>query len=119
MNEAAGPGLLDMLHVAGALAAVLALVVFAGWLLRRTPLGGKGGTVRVHERIPVARGVQLLVVHADGRRLLVGATNSGVNLVTELEPAGDEPATTTAAAQPVPNDLAGKLIAAWRTRRSK
>jgi flagellar protein FliO/FliZ len=99
MAEAGAPGLLDLLRLAGALAAVVGLV----WLFGRLAQRGGGaartaGALAVRERIAVTRGVQLLVVSVDGRSLLVGVTGQQVNLVADLS----RPDELGAPAAPVP-----------------
>lgn len=90
-EAAAGPGVLDGLRVVAALAFVLALVVGLNWLLRRTTRLGRGRILTIEERLPVARGVQLVVVSAAGRRLLLGVGDKQVNLVTEINPGTGTP----------------------------
>ncbi len=82
----AGPGLLDLLRVAGALAIVLALALAAGVFVRRGGFGGaRRGSLEIEERLSVARGVQLAVVRCGARRLLVGVSDKRVDLVAELD----------------------------------
>jgi flagellar biogenesis protein FliO len=122
MSEAAGIGLAEVLRVVAALALVSALTVGLGWLARARHRRGAGASLRVEERLTISRTAQLLVVRAGGRKLLVGASDKGVQLVTELDPVevpqlapeGDEakPSSSHAAAK-VPGAfarlLAGKL----------
>ncbi len=87
MNEAAGLGMLEILRVLAALAVVVGLAVASGWFLRRRGGRGLARSLRVEERLQVSRGVQLLIVEADAKRLLVGVSEKGVQLVGELEAA--------------------------------
>jgi flagellar biogenesis protein FliO len=43
------------------------------------------GPIRVHARVPVAKGAALMIVTVGSRRLLLAAGERGVSLVTELE----------------------------------
>ncbi len=93
MNEAVGPGLLDVLRVLAALALVSGVAVLVGNFMRRRGLGRSAGrTLRVDERLGVGRGVQLMVVEVEGRRLLLGVSEAKVSLVTELAEAEEVPA---------------------------
>lgn len=57
---------------------------------------GRGASVTVAARHGIARNAVVAVIEVDGRRFLVGAGESQVSLLTELDPAAevaDEPAT--------------------------
>lgn len=67
------------------------LLVIAVLLLARRVVGGRGlarstGRIRVVERSGVTRGAAVAVVEVDARRFLIGATEHGVNLLSELGP---------------------------------
>ncbi len=84
------------LRVAAALAFTLAIVVGLAALLRRSSFPGGAGSLRVEQRLSVARGGQVAVVHVDGKRLLVGITQSQVNLIAELRDPPADPAASEA-----------------------
>lgn len=70
---------------------VLVLVCVAAWIALRLVgrwLEGRrvGGGVHVVARVPLEPRRALYVVEAGGRRLLVGSSEGGVSLVTELAP---------------------------------
>jgi flagellar biogenesis protein FliO len=122
MSEAVGIGLADVLRVLAALALVSGLTVGLGWLARSRSRRRGGAGLRVEERLTVSRTAQLLVVRVEGRKLLIGASDKGVQLVTELdaEPdavedpvvtaTGDDPARTALPQLgPFARLLAGKL----------
>jgi flagellar biogenesis protein FliO len=126
------PGLVDVLRTFAALALVIAVVLLAGWLLRRQTSGRRGHLLEVEDRLPLARGVQLVVVSAEGRRLLLGVSEKTVQLVTDLEtgddmalPAGSDeiegkPAPrAVAAGQTGVTEFAGWLARTIRSRRSR
>jgi flagellar protein FliO/FliZ len=126
MAEGAAPGLLDLLRLAGALAAVVGLVWLFGRLAQRGGMVPRSsGSLAVRERIAVSRGVQLLVVAVDGRTLLVGVTGQQVNLVADLSQPGaiapqDAPPPVPAAAvpaSPAPS-LAERLAGVLRGRNA-
>ena len=82
----AGPGLLDLLRIVGALVLVIGLALAVSVLLRRGGFRAAGrAQLRVDERLTLGRGVQLAVVTCGTRRLLVGVSDKRVNLVTELD----------------------------------
>jgi flagellar biogenesis protein FliO len=85
MSEAVGIGLSDVLRVLAALALVSGLTVGLGWLARSRSRRRGGAGLRVEERLTVSRTAQLLVVRVEGRKLLIGASDKGVQLVTELD----------------------------------
>jgi flagellar biogenesis protein FliO len=66
-----------------------ALVIFVGgplliwWLKRGRPSTGAG--LRVSARTALTRNSVIAVIETDGRRLLVGATDHGINLLAELD----------------------------------
>ena len=104
-DAGAGPGLLDGLRVLGALAFVVVLAYLLARLARRSGMvTGANRALRIVDRIAVSRGSQLLLVEADGRRLLIGVAEKSVNLLTPLGPsaAGDEAGDETDAAAPEP-----------------
>lgn len=63
---------------------VVVLLAVRWWAKR----GGGGGTapVRVLARTGITKGAMLAVVAVEGRRLLVGASEQGVNLLLQLGP---------------------------------
>jgi flagellar biogenesis protein FliO len=127
------PGLVDVARTFAALALVIAVVLVAGWFMRRHTGGRRARLLLVEERLPLARGVQLVVVSAEGRRLLLGVSEKSVQLVTDLE-TGDEDATAATVAEAEPGhparplavgmtpgvaDFAQWLTKTLRTRRSR
>ena len=81
----------SLLTAAGALAAVLLLVVLAGRLARLTRFArprGATGHLRVEEQIALDPRRRLLLVHCDGRRvlLLTGPQDCVVGWLPEASP---------------------------------
>lgn len=79
------------LDVLGRLLPPLLLMVgallFVRWWSRRSNGIAPSQQIRVSSRTGLARGALVAVVEVESRRLLVGVTEHGVNLITELEPA--------------------------------
>jgi flagellar biosynthetic protein FliO len=66
---------------------VLGLVAALAWLVRRGPFAqfaAKGKPVSVETAIPLGDRRQLVIVTVEGRRLLLGMTQTSISLVTEL-----------------------------------
>ena len=73
---------------------VLGLVAALAWLVRRGPLAkfaAKGKAVSVESAIPLGDRRQLVIVTVEGRRLLLGMTQTSISLVTELRAGAIEP----------------------------
>ena len=76
--------LAELMRVAGSLVLVAALVVVSGFVARRRMNRSASRSLRVDERLTLARGVQLALVAHEERRLLVGVCDKGVQLVADL-----------------------------------
>jgi flagellar biosynthetic protein FliO len=73
---------------------VLGLVAGLAWLVRRGPLAhlaAKGRPVAVETAIPLGDRRSLVIVAVEGRRLLLGMTQTSISLVTELRAGVTEP----------------------------
>lgn len=72
---------------------VLGLVAALAWLVRRGPLAhlaNKGKAVAVETAIPLGDRRSLVIVSVEGRRLLLGLTQTNIALVTELRAGAPE-----------------------------
>lgn len=75
-----------------------ALVIFVGgplliwWLKRGRP--SIGGSLKVSARTALTRNSVIAVIELDDKRLLVGATDHGVTLLSELESTPTQPTQT-------------------------
>lgn len=69
--------------------AISTMLLFVGaplviwWIRRKRP--GMAAGLRVSSRTALTRNGVVAVVESDGRRFLVGATDHGINLLTELD----------------------------------
>ena len=73
---------------------VLGLVAALAWLVRRGPLArlaAKGKAIAVETAIPLGDRRSLVIVTVEGRRLLLGMTQTSISLVTELRAGVTEP----------------------------
>lgn len=72
--------------MAGLVLVLVLAVVLVRFVLPRTRMGrgGKGSWLTVIDRYPVGRSSHLLLVKVAARYLLLGASESSVNLVTEI-----------------------------------
>lgn len=92
----AGGGGVDFLmmiiqtFLALAFVCVLAYVIFRWLMPRLVAVRPAGGMVRVVERAPLDARRSLYVVEVAGRWLLIGSSESGVQLVSELDAARAE-----------------------------
>lgn len=90
-TELAAPGFTDLARTLLGLVFVVSLVFVTAWVLRRKA-GAQGASgLGLERRLVVGRGAQLLVVRAGERRLLVGHTERGLSLLTELAPEDLDP----------------------------
>ncbi len=118
-------------RTAFSLAAVLALMFLAARVARRGVRRSGGGALEVVARQQLGRTSSIAVVTVGGRPLLLGVTESGVSLLTELDPAtlsvpdvvalplepsGERVARKPSAVRPT-GALAGSVLspATWRT----
>lgn len=87
IGSGAGLGLAS-LKMVGALCLVLALLFLGLALLKRFGLaaklqGASGGYLKIEERIALGPRKQLVVVRFLNKLLVLGVTDSGINLITE------------------------------------
>ena len=100
---------------------VLVLVCVVAWVALRLVarwLEGRrvGGGVSVVARVPLEPRRALYVVEAGGRRLLIGSSEGGVSLVTELAP---EERAVEGAAAARPRGFAELVAMAMNRRRER
>lgn len=86
------PDPLQALHLSNYLigiVSVFAVLAVASWLLRRyQPRVGRG-LIRIESCLSLGGKEKLMVVQVQGRRLLLGVSSAGINLLRDLESAGD------------------------------
>lgn len=105
-----------MLELVLRLAVSLGVVLGLFWLVARTgakKLGGSRALLRVHGRQSLSRTASVAVVEVGSRVLVVGVSEGGVRLLTELDPEDiAEPVAATIEGETAPrpaNPLAARL----------
>jgi len=82
----------QLVQFVAAFAFVLGLMVFAGRFMSKHGMGAHkntasaGATVEVLARRGVSRGASVAIVRAGGKDLIVGVTDTAVNLLGEADP---------------------------------
>ena len=104
----------ELLRVVLSLVGIVLLILVAGWLSRRLQarqfLGGR--RLRSLESMPVGARERVLLVEADGTRLLLGVGAGGVRTLHVFD--GAAPAPTLPEAPAVPNF--GDLLNRWKRK---
>ncbi|MGN6576160.1 MAG: FliO/MopB family protein [Nocardioides sp.] len=112
-----------MLELVLRLAVSLGVVLGLFWLVARASarkLGGTRGVLRVHGRQSLSRTASLAVVEVGSRVLVVGVSEGGVRLLTELDPldvVSPESEETDEDAAAGPRRTAGRRVAGRRAAR--
>ena len=116
----AAPGLGgELLQVLASLAGIVALIVLAGWLSRRLQARTRPGGRRLRcvESMALGARERVLLLDADGKRLLLGVGVRGVRTLHVYDgPAPVPEPDAEAKPAPLPSPFA-ELLAGWRARR--
>ncbi len=106
----------ELLRVVLGLAAIVAMIFAAGWLSRRlqarTMPGGR--RIRCVETLAVGARERVLLLEADGKRLLVGVGQGGLRTLHVYE--GAAPAPAEPAPPVVPALSFAELLGRWRRK---
>ena len=101
----------ELIRVMLSLGAIVALSVAAGWLTRRLQARQVGGGRRLRciETMPISTRERVLLIEADGKRLLVGVGAGGIRALHVYE--GTVPVEAAPAPAPLPPfaELLGRL----------
>jgi flagellar protein FliO/FliZ len=104
----------ELLRVLLSLAAVIALIFVAGWMSRRlqarTLPGGR--RIRCVETCSVGARERVLLIDADGKRLLIGVGQGGMRTLHVYEGAAPADATPLPEVPAVPNFA--QLLSRWK-----
>lgn len=104
----------ELLQVVLSLAGIVALIVLAGWLGRRVQVRGRPGGRRLRcvETLALGARERVLLLDADGKRLLLGVGAGGVRTLHVYD--GEAP---PAEAPPPAAPSFAELLAGWRRGR--
>jgi flagellar protein FliO/FliZ len=105
----------ELLQVVLSLAGIVALIVLAGWLGRRVQVRGRPGGRRLRcvETLALGARERVLLLDADGKRLLLGVGAGGVRTLHVYD--GEAPLAEPAPAPAAPSFA--ELLAGWRRGR--
>ena len=109
----------ELLQVLSSLAGIVALIVLAGWLSRRLQARTRPGGRRLRcvESMALGARERVLLLDADGKRLLLGVGVRGVRTLHVYDGAAPVPEPDAEAKPaPLPSPFAD-LLAGWRARR--
>ena len=103
----------ELVRVVLSLLGIIGLILAAGWLTRRMQRrhGVAGRRIRCVESFAVGARDRLLLLDADGKRLLIGMGPGGMRTLHVYEGAQAEPLEQPAAA---PMPAFGDLLARWK-----
>lgn len=105
----------ELVRVVLSLLGIIGLILAAGWMTRRMQRrhGVAGRRIRCVETFAVGARERLLLLDADGKRLLIGMGPGGMRTLHVYDGTPAEPvATTPPAAVPMP--AFGELLARWK-----
>ena len=106
----------ELLRVLLSLAAVVALIFVAGWLSRRMQVRSRPGGRRIRcvEAMAVGARDRVLLLDADGKRLLVGVGPGGLRTLHVYEGAAPAEPVPPAPLPAVPN--IAQLLSRWKSK---
>lgn len=107
----------ELVRVIVSLVAIIAMILVAGWLTRRMQRrpGGGGRRIRCVESFAVGARERLLLLDADGKRLLIGTGPGGMRTLHVYDGAAPADAVPASAIEPAKPAFA-ELLARWRAR---
>ena len=105
----------ELLRVILSLVGIIALIVVAGWLTRRMQRrpGTGGRRIRCVETFAVGTRERLLLLDADGKRLLIGMGPGGMRTLHVYDGVPVEPMVASEPVGPVLPAF-GELLARWK-----
>jgi flagellar protein FliO/FliZ len=105
----------ELVRVVLSLLGIIGLILAAGWLTRRTQRrhGVAGRRIHCVETFAVGARERLLLLDADGKRLLIGMGPGGMRTLHVYDGAPVEPAAIERPAAP-PLPAFGELLARWK-----
>ncbi len=110
----------ELLRVVLSLAGIIVLIFAAGWFSRRMQRtrGAGGRRIRCVESFAIGSRERIVLLEADGQRLLVGTSPGGMRTlhVYPVDAADASTATSIPAPVPFPVPAFGELLARWKRR---
>jgi flagellar protein FliO/FliZ len=105
----------ELVRVVLSLLGIIGLILAAGWLTRRMQRrhGVAGRRIRCVETFAVGARERLLLLDADGKRLLIGMGPGGMRTLHVYDGAPAEPVVVEQPAAP-PLPAFGELLARWK-----
>lgn len=105
----------ELVRVILSLLGIIVLIFAAGWISRRMQRrpGGAGRRIRCVESFAVGTRDRLLLLDADGQRLLVGIGQGGMRTLHVYDNAA-RPAELPTEPPPAPTTGFGELLARWK-----
>lgn len=88
----------SLMQVSGALAAIILLILLAGWLAKRVGFSAKSGLsrdVKLRSSLSLGARERIVVVEVDDARLVLGVTASQITHLHTLPPAPVDTASTS------------------------
>ena len=107
----------ELVRVILSLAGIIGMILVAGWLTRRMQRrpGGGGRRIRCVESFAVGTRDRLLLLEADGKRLLVGMGPGGMHTLHVYDDVVPKEAECLPAASPAKPAFA-EMLARWKQR---
>jgi flagellar protein FliO/FliZ len=107
----------ELLRVILSLAAIIGMILVAGWFTRRMQRrpGGGGRRIRCVESFAVGTRDRLLLLDADGKRLLVGMGPGGMRTLHVYDGAAPDSVELPQAGNPA-KPVFAEMLARWKTR---
>ena len=107
----------ELARVILSLAAIIGMILVAGWLTRRMQRrpGGGGRRIRCVESFAVGTRDRLLLLEADGKRLLIGMGPGGMHTLHVYDGAAPESVEHPQVASPA-TPVFAEMLARWKQR---
>ena len=106
----------ELVRVVLSLLGIIALILAAGWITRRMQgrRGSSGRRIRCVESFAVGTRDRVVLLDADGKRLLIGMGPGGMRTLHVFDGTPEETSTTAEPAAPMP--AFADLLARWKHR---
>ena len=108
----------ELLRVLLSLVGIVVLIFAAGWFSRRLQRGRSGGGRRIRclETFALGTRDRIVLLEADGKRLLIGAGAGGMRTLHVYEHSDSTPPPTPSTLPPAARPAFAELLARWKIR---